>query len=40
MRKLWIKAWITLDGGFDADTIDYWWQNTNNPERIIYGRKK
>jgi hypothetical protein len=21
MRKLWVKAWITLDGVFDADTI-------------------
>jgi hypothetical protein len=27
-----VKAWITLDGVFDADTMDYWWQNTNNPE--------
>jgi dihydrofolate reductase len=36
MRKLWVKAWITLDGVFDADTMDYWWQNTNNPERMEY----
>lgn len=28
MRKLWVKAWLTLDGVFDADTIDSWWQNT------------
>ena len=34
MRKLWVKAWITLDGVFDADTMDYWWQNTNSPERM------
>jgi len=34
MRKLWVKAWLTLDGVFDADTIDYWWQNTNSPERM------
>ena len=34
MRKLWVKAWITLDGVFDADTMDSWWQNTNNPERM------
>jgi hypothetical protein len=25
MRKLWVKAWITLDGVFDADTMDHWW---------------
>ena len=36
MRKLWVKAWITLDGVFDADTMDYWWQNTNSPERMGY----
>lgn len=23
MRKLWVKAWITLDGVFDADTMDH-----------------
>lgn len=36
MRKLWVKAWITLDGVFDADTMGEWWQNTNNPERMDY----
>jgi dihydrofolate reductase len=25
MRKLWVKAWITLDGVFDADTMGLWW---------------
>lgn len=25
MRKLWVKAWITLDGVFDAATMNYWW---------------
>ena len=25
MRKLWVKAWVTLDGVFDADTMDHWW---------------
>jgi dihydrofolate reductase len=34
MRKLWVKAWTTLDGVFDADTMDHWWQNTNSPERM------
>ena len=36
MRKLWVKAWTTLDGVFDADTMDDWWQNTNSPERMQY----
>jgi len=36
MRKLWVKAWITLDGVFDADTMGLWWQNTNSPERMEY----
>ena len=36
MRKLWVKAWITLDGVFDAKTMDHWWQNTNSPERMRY----
>jgi dihydrofolate reductase len=36
MRKLWVKAWITLDGVFDADTMDHWWQNTNSPARMAY----
>lgn len=34
MRKLWVKAWMTLDGVFDAETMDSWWQNTNSPERM------
>lgn len=34
MRKLWVKAWLTLDGVFDAETMDSWWQNTNSPERM------
>lgn len=29
MRKLWVKAWITLDGVFDASTMDQWWPPTN-----------
>ncbi len=36
MRKLWVKAWLTLDGVFDATTMGHWWQNTNNPERMRY----
>jgi dihydrofolate reductase len=34
MRKLWVKAWLTLDGVFDAATMQHWWQNTNTPERM------
>lgn len=29
MRKLWVKAWITLDGVFDADTMGHWWPPAN-----------
>lgn len=36
MRKLWVKAWITMDGVYDADTMGEWWQNTNSPERMQY----
>ena len=36
MRKLWVKAWTTLDGVFDAETMDDWWQNTNSPARMQY----
>lgn len=36
MRKLWVKAWITQDGVFDADTMENWWHNTNSPERMRY----
>ena len=36
MRKLWVKAWMTQDGVFDAGTMDHWWQNTNHPERMEY----
>jgi len=36
MRKLWVKAWITLDGVFDADTMDQWWHSSDNPERQRY----
>ncbi len=36
MRKLWVKAWMTVDGVFDAETMAYWWQPTNTPERMAY----
>ena len=41
MRKLWVKAWVTLDGVFDADTMGEWWPPANEPaedfaRRIAY----
>jgi len=36
MRKLWVKAWMTLDGVFDADTMDYWWHPYDSAERRAY----
>ena len=33
MRKLWVKAWITLDGVFDADTMAHWWHSSDSAER-------
>jgi dihydrofolate reductase len=36
MRKLWVKAWMTFDGVFDAATMDSWWQNTNSSERMAF----
>jgi dihydrofolate reductase len=36
MRKLWVKAWITLDSVFDADTMDHWWHSTDSAERRQY----
>lgn len=35
-RKLWVKAWMTLDGVYDADTMHHWWNNTNSPGRMQY----
>lgn len=36
MRKLWVKAWVTLDGVYDANTMGEWWETTNSPERMQY----
>jgi dihydrofolate reductase len=36
MRKLWVKEWMTLDGVFDADTMDHWWHPYDNHERQQY----
>lgn len=36
MRKLWVRCGTTLDGVFDVETMDDWWQNTNSAERMQY----
>jgi dihydrofolate reductase len=36
MRKVWAKAWLTLDGVFDATTMGHWWETSNTPERMAY----
>jgi hypothetical protein len=36
MRKLWVKAWITLDGVFDADTMEHWWHASDSADRRQY----
>ncbi len=36
LRKLWVKAWMTLDGVFDADTMDQWWHPSDSAERQRY----
>ena len=33
MRKLVVKEWMTLDGVFDADTMDQWWNPYDSAER-------
>lgn len=33
-RKLWVKAWMTLDGVYDAETMHAWWENSNSPARM------
>src|SRR6266568_3006568 len=36
MRKLVVSEWITLDGVFDADTMDTWWLPYDSVERQEY----
>ncbi len=33
MRKLVVKEWMTLDGVFDAETMDHWWNPYDSAER-------
>jgi dihydrofolate reductase len=33
MRKLVVKEWMTLDGVFDAETMDQWWNPYESTER-------
>ena len=36
MRKLVVFEWITLDGVFDADTMDQWWIPYDSKDRQKY----
>src|ERR1700681_2660796 len=36
MRKLVVSEWMTLDGVFDADTMDKWWIPYDSAERQEY----
>ena len=36
MRKILVKEWMTLDGVFDADTMDQWWNPYDSAERQKY----
>ncbi len=36
MRKLVVSEWMTLDGVFDADTMDKWWIPYDSVERQEY----
>jgi|SRR5450755_298918 dihydrofolate reductase len=36
MRKLVVSEWMTLDGVFDADTMDTWWLPYDSVERQEY----
>ena len=36
MRKLWVKAWMTLDGVFDAEMMEHWWNPFDSAERQQY----
>jgi len=36
MRKLWVKAWLTLAGVFDSATMGPWRQSTSSPGRMQY----
>jgi dihydrofolate reductase len=36
MRQLVVKEWMTLDGVFDAETMDQWWHPFDSAERQRY----
>jgi dihydrofolate reductase len=38
MRKIVVSAWVTLDGIFDADTMDQWFLPFDSPARQEYIR--
>ncbi len=39
MRKLVVSVWLTLDGVFDADTMDQWFNPYDSKERQEYIRE-
>ena len=36
MRKLVVSAWVTLDGVFDADTMEQWFNPYHSDDRAEY----
>jgi dihydrofolate reductase len=36
MRKIVVKEWMTLDGVFDAETMEQWWNPYDSAERQQY----
>ena len=36
MRKIVVKEWMTLDGVFDAETMEQWWNPYDSTERQQY----
>jgi dihydrofolate reductase len=36
MRKIVVSAWVTLDGVFDADTMEQWFNPYDSNERQAY----
>ena len=36
MRQLVVKEWMTLDGVFDAETMEHWWHPFDSAERQQY----
>lgn len=39
MRKLIVSEWVSLDGVYDADTMDQWFNPYDSVERMDYIRE-